>query len=60
MDERRKRVLLFAPAIIAAWKPSEFDGNGRYVSATRYDITNAIIRDEQILQEIAPRWPAAK
>ena len=58
MDERRKRVLLFAAAILAARKPSEFDGNSRYVSATMSAIKNAIIRAEQILKVIDQRRPA--
>ena len=41
MDERRKRVLLFAAAILAARKLAEFDGGG-HVPATIYGITNVI------------------
>jgi hypothetical protein len=55
MDEGRKRVLLIAAAILAAWKLAQYEGGAR-VPATICAISDSIRWAEEILAEIDRRW----
>ena len=56
---RRKRVLLFAAAILAARKLALYDG-GKRVPATVSAIADAIRWAEEPMDEIDRRWPVKK
>ncbi len=56
IDEGRKRVLLIAASILAARRPSQYEGGVR-VPATICAIADAIRWAEEIMNEIDRRWP---
>jgi len=56
VDEGRKRVLLIAASILAAWKLAQLEG-GKRVSATFSAIADAVRWAEEIMKEIATAGP---
>ena len=59
VDEGRKRVILIAASILAAWKLAQYDG-GKRVPATMSAIADAVRWAEEILKEIDSRWPVER
>jgi hypothetical protein len=54
MDEGRKRDLLIAASILAAWKLAQWDGKSS--PASEIAISDAITTAERIMAKIDSRW----